>query len=140
MEWNSRARAETTRGGAPVRTRLGVFLFGAVIAPLGALTTFAPNLPTALLLITVVTVGCQLWFFCTGVLLADLFPAEVNATAFGIIGAFGASMGLLLNLFAGSIIAEFNYQPLFLGLALCHPIGAAILWISVTYSRRQTSR
>lgn len=119
-------------GRDPVESRLKIFFFGAALAPLGALTTFAPDIVTALLLITLVTVACQMWFFGTGPLLADLFPANVNASIFGIIGAFGATTGLIMNFAAGPLIEQFGYVAIFTGLAVLHPIGAAVLWFSVS--------
>lgn len=124
------------RGHDPVRARLFLFVVGAMLAPLGALTTLAPNLIVALLLITFVTVACQLWFFGTGPLLADLLPARINATAFGVIGAFGASTGLLMNYAAGPIIERFGYATVFATLAVLHPIAALVLWRSTRSSRR----
>jgi MFS transporter, ACS family, hexuronate transporter len=118
-------------GADPVRTRLIVFVLGAVLAPLGALTTFAPNLFVAMMLITIVTVAAQLWFFGTGVLLAEIFPARVNATAFGVIGAFGASAGLVMNFVAGPIIERFGYPTVFIFIACLHPLAAIVLRTAV---------
>jgi ACS family hexuronate transporter-like MFS transporter len=110
-------------------------MISAAFAPLGALTTFAPNVALALVLITVVTVACQMWFYSTGVLLADLFPRNMNASAFGIIGAFGASTGLLMNFIAGPIIERFGYTMVFIGIACLHPIAAIVLRRAVLLTR-----
>ncbi|WP_176473084.1 MFS transporter [Sphingomonas lenta] len=127
------------RGRDPISSRLLFFYSGAVLAPIGALTTLAPNLAVALLLITIVTVACQLWFFGTGPLLADMLPARINASAFGVIGAFGASTGLILNFAAGPIIEQLGYAVVFGGLALLHPIAALVLWLSIVADRRRTA-
>lgn len=125
------------KGRDAVNARLLLFVAGAILAPLGALTTLAPNLGVALVLITVVTVACQLWFFGTGPLLADMLPARINASAFGVIGAFGASTGLLMNYVAGPVIERFGYPVVFGSLAALHPIAAFILWRSVKSEQRK---
>ncbi len=119
--------ARIAAGRDPVAVRTTPFILGAVLAPVGAFITLAPDTATALMLITVVTVGCQMWFFGTGPLVADLFPASVNATAFGLIGAFGASTALLMNFVAGPIIERFGYGVVFASLAVLHPLAAFVL-------------
>jgi ACS family hexuronate transporter-like MFS transporter len=116
-----------SRGRDPVRTRLSVFMISAVFAPLGALTTFAPNATIAMVLVTIVTMACQMWFFGTGVLLADLFPRNMNASAFGVIGAFGATTGLIMNFAAGPVIERMGYATVFMSIAFLHPIAAWVL-------------
>lgn len=128
--------SRVARGRHPVDVQLRIFALTAALMPLGALVTVVPNAALALAIITVVTAVCQSWFLGTGVLLAGLFPARVNASAMGVIGAFGASTGLLLNLFAGSVIGNFGYAAVFVGTAALHPIAAAILWLVIGRSRR----
>jgi ACS family hexuronate transporter-like MFS transporter len=67
--------------------------------------------------------------------LAGLFPVKLNASAVGILGAVGASTSLVLNLLAGSILAQFDYIALFAGLAILHPISAVILIMVIGRNR-----
>src|SRR3546814_12628489 len=97
------------------------------------------SVAVAIAISTIVVVVCQAWFVGYYVLLAGLFPARVNASAVGILGAVGASTALVFNLFAGSILAHFDYVALFTGLAVLHPLSAVILIVVVGRSRRKQS-
>jgi ACS family hexuronate transporter-like MFS transporter len=118
---------QVARGHDPVTVRFTLFVAGAAFAALGAFTTFAPNIIAVIILVSLVTVGCQLWFFGSGILLADLYPRNSMASAFGIVGAFGASAALLMNVLAGPIIQHFGYRGVFIGIAFLHPMAALIL-------------
>lgn len=116
------------RGHAPVRVRVTMFAAAALFAPVGAFTTFAPSIPWALVLISLVAIVCQIWFFGQGLLVADIFPRNSAATIAGLLGAVGASGGLLMNLVAGPLIERAGYIPVFAGLACLHPLAAIMLW------------
>lgn len=125
----------TERGHDPIRVQLRIFAFSAALMPLGALITMASSAFVAVAIITVVVAVCQAWFVGYNILLAGLFPVKVNASAVGILGAVGASTSLVLNLLAGSILAQFDYIALFAGLAVLHPISAVILIMVIGRSR-----
>ena len=125
----------TERGHDPIRVQLRVFAISAALMPLGALITMASNAFVAVAIITVVVAVCQAWFVGYNVLLAGLFPVRVNASAVGILGAVGASTSLVLNLLAGSLLAQFDYIALFAGLAILHPVSAVILFMVIGRSR-----
>lgn len=125
----------TGRGHDPIRVQLRIFAFSAALMPLGALITLASSALVAVAIITVVVAVCQAWFVGYNVLLAGLFPVKLNASAVGILGAVGASTSLVLNLLAGSILAQFDYIALFAGLAILHPISAVILIMVIGRSR-----
>ncbi|MBL9206588.1 MAG: MFS transporter [Opitutaceae bacterium] len=117
-----------SRGFTPVRVRVTMFCAAAIFAPIGAFTTFAPSIPWALVLISIVAIVCQIWFFGQGLLVADVFPKNSAATIAGLLGAVGASGGLLMNAVAGPIIERAGYIPVFAGLACLHPLAAVMLW------------
>ena len=123
------------RGHDPIRVQLRIFAFTAALMPLGALITMTSSAFIAIAIITVVVVVCQAWFVGYNVLLAGLFPARINASAVGILGAVGATTSLILNLLAGSILAQFDYVALFVGLAILHPLSAVILMVVIGRSR-----
>lgn len=118
------------RGRPPVEVRLRMFAIAAVFAPVGAVTTFAPSITVAVILISMVAVVCQLWFFGQGLLVADVFPKNSAATIAGLLGAVGASGGLLMNLVAGPLIEHAGYVPVFVGLSCLHPLAGWMLWRS----------
>ena len=125
----------TERGHDPIRVQLRVFALSAALMPLGALITMASSAFVAVAIITVVVAVCQAWFVGYNVLLAGLFPVKINASAVGILGAVGASTSLVLNLLAGSLLAQFDYIALFAGLAILHPVSAVILFMVIGRSR-----
>lgn len=116
------------RGKRPVNVRVTMFALAAVFAPLGALTTFAPSIAMALVLISLVAIVCQIWFFGQGLLVADVFPRHSAATIAGLLGAVGASGGLLMNLIAGPLIERAGYIPVFVSLSCLHPLAGWMLW------------
>lgn len=116
------------RGRAPVRVRVTMFALAAAFAPVGAFTTFAPSVAWALVMISLVAIVCQIWFFGQGLLVADVFSKTSAATIAGLLGAVGASGGLLLNAVAGPLIERAGYVPVFVGLACLHPLAAVMLW------------
>ncbi|HVU32590.1 MAG TPA: MFS transporter [Opitutaceae bacterium] len=116
------------RGHAAVRVRVTMFILAAAFAPVGAFTTLAPSVTWALVLISLVAIVCQIWFFGQGLLVADVFPKNSAATIAGLLGAVGAGGGLLMNLVAGPLIERAGYVPVFAGLACLHPIAALLLW------------
>jgi len=105
-----------------------MFAAAALFAPIGAFTTFAPSVPWALVLISIVAIVCQIWFFGQGLLVADVFPRQSAATIAGLLGAVGATGGLLMNLIAGPIIEHAGYISVFGALACLHPVAAFMLW------------
>lgn len=123
------------RGNDPIRVQLRIFAYSAALMPLAAFITMTSSPVIALVIITIVTAICQVWFVGYNVLLAGLFHIKVNASALGILGAVGASTSLVLNLLAGSILAQFDYVGLFAGLAILHPISAVILFVVIGRSR-----
>lgn len=117
-----------SRGISPVRVRVTMFAVMAALAPIGALTTFAPSIAVALVMISLVAMVCQVWFFGQSMLVADIFPKNSAATVAGLLGAVGATGGLLINALAGPIIDRAGYIPVFVGLACLHPLAAVMLW------------
>ena len=115
------------RGHSAVRVRITMFALAAIFAPVGAFTTFAPSITWALVMISIVAIVCQIWFFGQGLLVADIFSKNSAATIAGLLGAVGASGGLLLNVVAGPLIERAGYIPVFVGLSCLHPLAAIMV-------------
>jgi len=128
------------RGHDSVRIQLRFFLATAALMPLGALSTMTTNPLLAIAIISVIVSVCQSWFVGTNVLLAGLFPREINASALGILGAVGASTALLFNLCVGTIIEHFGYTVIFVFMAILHPISAIILNLVIGSKRAEKIR
>jgi ACS family hexuronate transporter-like MFS transporter len=113
-------------GAAIIPTRMKLFVWSSFLAPVGALTTFAPNIAAAFVVLTIVTVVAQMWFFSYGVIVSELFPKGAGSVT-GLIGACGATGGLIMNTISGPLIESAGYAAVFIALAFLHPIGAIIL-------------
>jgi ACS family hexuronate transporter-like MFS transporter len=113
-------------GAAIIPTRMKLFVWSSFLAPVGALTTFAPDVATALVIITLVTIVAQMWFFSYGVIVSELFPTGAGSVT-GLLGAFGAAGGLLMNVVSGPLIQSAGYTSVFIALAFLHPIGVVLL-------------
>lgn len=124
---------QVARGGNPATTRLKLFALSACVAPIGALTTFAPNIWVAFAIITAVTIVAQTWFFSYGIIVSELFPRSA-ASVTGLIGACGAGGGLLMNVISGPIIDHIGYTGVFVTLGLLHPLGAVLLHTTLARS------
>jgi len=118
--------ARVAAGHEVIKTRMQLFTFSAIIAPVGALTTVAPTIGAAFVVITLVTIVAQMWFFSYGIIISELFPRSA-ASVVGLIGACGAGGGLVMNLISGPLIDRVGYAPVFITLAFMHPLGAIIL-------------
>lgn len=118
--------SKVAAGASIIPTRMKLFILSSLLAPIGAFTTFAPNIPIAFVIITLVTIVAQMWFFSYGVIVSELFPRGAGSVT-GIIGAFGAAGGLIMNVISGPMIERVGYTSVFVCLAFLHPIGVLIL-------------
>jgi len=123
--WSDRAAVRSTD---PARTRIRFVLGLSLLAPISLLIHSASTLTLLILLLCVIYTIAQLWFFYTGVVLTDIFPAKSVAGAMGVIGALGASMGALVNLGIGPFVERVGYGPLFAAVAVLYPLGALVQW------------
>src|SRR5688572_9996599 len=123
--WSDRA---ATRSTDPARTRIKFVLGLSLLAPISLLIHSASTLTLLILLLCVIYTIAQLWFFYTGVVLTDIFPAKSVAGAMGVIGALGASMGALVNLGIGPFVERVGYGRLFAAVAVLYPLGALVQW------------
>lgn len=124
------------RGVSAPWARLTVMTALAAVAPLGILVPQLTHLPTLFVVLSLVGVVCLTWTFHSGPLIADLFPTQAVGVVVGLVGACGATGGLLFNLFIGQVVERFGYQPVFLVVGVLHPLAAAILWLTLR-PRRQ---
>jgi ACS family hexuronate transporter-like MFS transporter len=119
------------RGRHPVRVRLTMFMIAACFAPAGVLTTFAPSLFWVLVVFSIMSIVCQIWFFGQSLLVADVFPKTSAATMAGLLGAVGATGGLILNVMVGPVVERFGYLSVFSVLAVLHPLAAVLLFRNI---------
>lgn len=92
------------------------------------LTPLAGSATLTIVLVTIVVALGQAWMFFGSLLQTDLFPRNAIGTANGLLGACGASFGLLLNLTLGWIVQSVGYTPIFVVSGLLYPLAALLVW------------
>lgn len=119
------------KGVAPARSRLIVMTLAACIAPLGALITGAPPLAVTFALGAVVA-GAHLVFQTNiSTLVVDTFDARRVATIFGFIAAGSGLGGIVSTQVIMHFASAGHYGPLFLMMALLHPLAVGVAWLVV---------
>ncbi|MEZ0469877.1 MFS transporter [Luteimonas salinilitoris] len=119
------------RGMAPARSRLWLMGIAALLAPIGATIAGEPSIATTFALAALV--ACAHLVFLTNIttLAVDTFPSRHVATIFGIIAAGSGLGGMLSTRVVGEFANEQSYGPLFLMMALLHPLGWLVAWWAV---------
>lgn len=119
------------KGVAPDRSRLLVMTLAACIAPLGALIAGAPPLAVTFALGAVVA-GAHLIFQTNiSTLVVDTFDAKRVATIFGFIAAGSGLGGIVSTQVVMHFASAGHYGPLFLMMALLHPLAVGVAWLVV---------
>ncbi|MDG2534230.1 MFS transporter [Sphingomonas sp. HITSZ_GF] len=116
----------TQRGWSPARARLAVMGLAALIAPFGALIATSPAIPLVLALGAVVALAHMGFLVNLSTLIVDIFPRRQMATIFGIIAAGSGLGGMASTWVVGQFAGGHNYPPLFLAMAVLHPLGWAV--------------
>ena len=117
-----------SRGGRPILTEQKVMTMLACLAPVGLLIPFMPGLIGVLALAAVVAFVQLAWQITTTTLAVNYFSTSLIATAFGIIAAGSGIGGLLSTNIVGHVVTSFSYRPVFIGLALLHPVSLLFVW------------
>ncbi|HEY3743573.1 MAG TPA: MFS transporter [Bryobacteraceae bacterium] len=117
-----------SRGWTTDHTRKGVLLLAAALMPLGVMVTFVPNVWLAFALVSLVTLLIQIWATSLFAIPSDLFPPSQVASIVGFATATGSASAMLFQLFVGALVDHFSYAPVFVIVALMHPV--ALLCIS----------
>lgn len=111
------------RGAAPAASRQRLMKIAALTVPVGALLAFAPPLTATLTLAALVVFAHQVWQVNLGALIIDIVPGPRLATAFGLIAAGSGVGGILFTQVITATVTVASYKPLFLIMALFHPIA-----------------
>lgn len=111
------------RGWSTDRTRKSILLLAATLMPLGVMVTFVPNVWLAFALISLVTLLIQIWATSLFAIPSDLFPPSQVASVVGFATATGSASAMLFQLFAGELVDRFSYAPVFVIVALMHPVA-----------------
>lgn len=116
------------RGGvAPIDARKRVLFAMACIGPLGVLAPSMESTAGVLAIFSLVGAMCLTWTFNTSTLVGDIFPKNATGAVIGVMGAAGATGGLLFNSQIGKVVENYGYGPVFLATGILHPLAAIIL-------------
>jgi ACS family hexuronate transporter-like MFS transporter len=111
------------RGLDPVGARLRIMTLSALVAPVGCLIAIGVPLPIVLVLSAVVSFMHLTWQVTMGALIVDLFSENTMATAFGLIAAGSGFGGMLSTSAIAWLVTHISYRPVFLLMALLHPLA-----------------
>lgn len=113
------------------RTRKSILLCAAVLMPFGVMVGSTPEVNVAFGLVCLVTFLIQVWATSLFAIPADLFPPRAVGTAVGFAAATGSAAAMLFQLGVGEVVARFSYTPVFVVVALMHPVALACLWLLI---------
>ncbi|MEG3182040.1 MFS transporter [Sphingomonas sp. LT1P40] len=124
------------RGMAPAAARLRMMGFAVCIAPVGALIAAQPSLPITYALGAVVALAHMAFLVNLTTLAVDIFPQRQVGAIFGLIAAGSGVGGIISTGIVGQFAEGRDYAPLFLAMAVMHPIGWLIARACVSRARR----
>lgn len=114
-------------GTPPVVARKRVLFAMACVGPLGALAPHLASVPAILAIFSLACAMCLTWTFNTSTVVTDIFPRNATGSVIGVMGAAGATGGLLFNAYIGGVVDRVGYGPVFAVTGLLHPLAAIIL-------------
>jgi ACS family hexuronate transporter-like MFS transporter len=121
-----------TKEGQVVKARTKAMLFSVLLMPLGLLVPFVHATSSVMAIVCVVLFGHMSWKTNLMTLTVDVFPRQVVGKVAGIVGTGSGIGAALFTALAGHIIQKHSYTPVFVIMALMHPIGFVFVRTMVT--------
>jgi ACS family hexuronate transporter-like MFS transporter len=106
------------------KTVIGV---GACLMPVGILAAHISNATAAVVLISIVLFGFQMWISNVQTLPSDCFPEVAVGSVAGLGGSAAGISSLLFNVGAGWMVTHYGYELILTMSGLLAPVGGAIL-------------
>lgn len=122
------------RGWTPPRSRMRIMQATALLGPLILIIPFTDNLAVVMVILATTYFMAFTWLAMSNILMADMFPKNQVGTAVGVISFVGTTGAAIFNAGVGSVIEAVGYLPVFVTLALLHPI--AVLVLQLFYGKR----
>jgi MFS transporter, ACS family, hexuronate transporter len=116
------------RGHAPIPARKRVLRLAATTILVGPFVAWAPSIPLTLLCAAGVAFSQLAWQVTIGTLIVDRYPPATVATAFGIVAAGSGFGGMVSTGIVGYLVTHYSYVPVFVGMAVLHPLALALVW------------
>jgi ACS family hexuronate transporter-like MFS transporter len=116
------------RGLRPIPARKAVLRLAAVGVLVGPFVPFATSLPIVLLCAGGVALAHLAWQVTLSALIVDRYPSSSLATAFGLIAAGSGFGGMVSTGVVGYMVTHYSYTPVFVGMAVLHPLALVLVW------------
>ena len=126
------------RGLRPIPARKAVLRIAAVCVLVGPFVPFATSLPIVLLCAAGVALAHLAWQVTLSALIVDRYPTSSLATAFGLIAAGSGFGGMVSTGVVGYLVTNYSYTPVFVGMAMLHPLALALVWFVRDERHRET--
>jgi ACS family hexuronate transporter-like MFS transporter len=101
------------------------------LMPLAMMAAFVKDAYVALGFVSLATFLIQIWATNLFTLPADMFPSRQVASVFGLAGTAGGAAAMVFTLAAGKIVDLFSYTPIFVAVALMHPVALTVLHLMI---------
>lgn len=119
-------------GLSPVRSRIRVMGFAAVLAPLGAVIALRLGIAPTLAIASAVAFAHLLFQVNLAALVVDLYPPRIVATVFGLVAAGSGLGGILSTQIVGQLVTANSYATVFLLMAILHPLAWTIVTLAIS--------
>ena len=127
------------RGTAAPVARLRLMGVAAALAPVGGLIALQPAVPFTYALVAIVAFAHMAFLVNLTTLAVDIFPQRQIGTIFGLIAAGSGLGGILSTGIVGQVAEGKDYAPLFVAMAVLHPLGWALARFA-TMGHRKTMK
>jgi ACS family hexuronate transporter-like MFS transporter len=116
------------RGWSVNKTRKAIIGVSCLLMPAGIVAAYTDDSMFALLMISIVLFGFQVWINNVQTLPSDFFPKSAVGSIAGL-GGMGAGVGSIIFTFTtGWVVDNFSYTPILVAAGILAPIGTIVLF------------
>ncbi|HEY0306892.1 MAG TPA: MFS transporter [Acidobacteriaceae bacterium] len=116
------------RGVPPGLAYRRTMLFSAILVPLSPLASIVHSSTVAVGIASIIAFAHMAWLVNLTSTVVELFPSDQVGRASGLIAAGSGFGGMISSEIIAYFVAHQGYGPVFLIMAVLHPIALAILW------------
>jgi ACS family hexuronate transporter-like MFS transporter len=124
------------RGRSSISAKGLMMLLAAAVTPVSWVVGLAPDVYWAIACMSVLLFAHGVWITNYLSLVADLFPAQQNATVVGLTGMVGGIAGMISTLIIGPVADRYSFVPVFLVSGIVYPIAYLIVYQAISDSGR----
>lgn len=111
------------KGMAPASSRVRMLTVSALMMPLSPLVAYAPTAIVAVFVASIAAYAHLCWQTSVSTLILDLYPKRLMGTVFGLVAAGSGFGGMLSTNLVGRVVTQVSYTPIFLVMAILHPLA-----------------